>query len=48
MVDKAIRLFDITLFEKMQGDDPTTLIGLPLIKLTSMLQTEGFDPITSF
>ncbi len=38
----------ITLFEKMQGDDPTTLIGLPLIKLTSMLQTEGFDPITSF
>ena len=37
----------ITLFEKMQGDDPNTLIGLPLIKLTSMLQAEGFDPITS-
>ena len=36
----------ITLFEKMQGNDPNTLIGLPLIKLTSMLQAEGFDPIT--
>ena len=36
----------ITLFEKMQGDDPSALIGLPLIKLTSMLQTEGYDPIT--
>ncbi len=39
--------FGITLFEKMQGDDYNTLIGLPLIKLTSMLQAEGFDPITS-
>jgi septum formation protein len=37
----------ITLFEKMQGDDPNILIGLPLIKLTSMLQADGFDPITS-
>ncbi len=37
----------ITLFEKMQGDDPNILIGLPLIKLTSMLQAQGFDPITS-
>ncbi len=36
----------ITLFEKMQGDDYNTLIGLPLIKLTSMLQSEGYDPIT--
>ena len=33
----------ITLFEKMQGDDPNTLIGLPLIKLTSMLKKEGFS-----
>ncbi len=33
----------ITLFEKMHGDDPNTLIGLPLIKLTSMLQAEGVD-----
>lgn len=37
----------ITLFEKLQGDDPNTLIGLPLIKLTSMLQAEGFDLLTS-
>jgi MAF protein len=36
----------ITLFEKMQGDDYNTLIGLPLIKLTSMLQAEGFDVLT--
>ena len=36
----------ITLFEKMQGDDPNTLIGMPLIKLTTMLQSEGYDPIT--
>lgn len=37
----------VTLFEKMQGDDPNTLIGLPLIKLTTMLQAEGFDVLTS-
>ena len=33
----------ITLFEKMHGDDPNTLIGLPLIRLTTMLMDEGFD-----
>ena len=37
----------ITLFEKMQGDDYNTLIGLPLITLTSMLKTEGFDLLTN-
>lgn len=31
------------LFEKMQGDDPTSLIGLPLIRLTHMLADEGVD-----
>ena len=31
----------ITLFERMQGDDPTALIGLPLITLTTMLHTAG-------
>lgn len=31
----------ITLFESMEGDDPTALIGLPLICLTSMLANEG-------
>jgi len=37
----------ITLFENMHGDDYNTLIGLPLIKLTSMLQAEGYDLLTS-
>ena len=31
----------ITLFERMQGDDPTALIGLPLITLTTMLRSAG-------
>lgn len=31
----------ITLFEKMLGDDPTALIGLPLIRLTTMLGKAG-------
>jgi MAF protein len=31
----------IALFEKMQGDDPNALIGLPLIRLVSMLEQEG-------
>ncbi len=31
----------ITLFEKLVGDDPNTLIGLPLIRLTDMLREEG-------
>ncbi len=31
----------IALFEKLQGDDPNSLIGLPLIELTSMLAKEG-------
>ncbi len=32
----------ICLFEKLIGDDPNTLIGLPLIRLTKMLEQEGF------
>ncbi|PKO43331.1 MAG: septum formation inhibitor Maf [Betaproteobacteria bacterium HGW-Betaproteobacteria-22] len=31
----------IALIEKMQGDDPNALIGLPLIRLIDMLQAEG-------
>ena len=31
----------ITLLEYIKGDDPTALIGLPLIKLSDMLQNEG-------
>jgi len=35
----------ICLFEKFEGDDPNTLIGLPLIALTRMLANEGIDPL---
>ena len=31
----------IALFERLEGDDPTSLIGLPLIRLTRMLEAEG-------
>ena len=31
----------ITLFERMDGDDPSALIGLPLIRLTTMLARAG-------
>ena len=31
----------ITLFEKMSGDDPNALIGLPLIRLAAFLREEG-------
>ncbi len=33
--------YGITLFSHMSGDDPTTLVGLPLIKLTRMLEQAG-------
>ncbi|MFV1984229.1 MAG: nucleoside triphosphate pyrophosphatase [Thiohalomonadales bacterium] len=33
----------ICLFEKITGDDPNTLIGLPLIRLTKMFEQEGFN-----
>ena len=35
----------IALFEKISTNDPNTLIGLPLIKLTEMLKEEGIDPL---
>lgn len=31
----------IALCERFEGDDPTTLIGLPLIRLTRMLEQQG-------
>lgn len=31
----------ITLFERLEGDDPTALVGLPLIRLTTMLARAG-------
>lgn len=33
----------IALFEKITSDDPTALIGLPLIALTDLLRAEGVD-----
>lgn len=35
----------ITLFSHMQGKDPNTLIGLPLISLTSILNDLGQGPL---
>lgn len=37
--------FGITLFESIHTEDPNTLIGLPLIKLTDMLIKEGIGPL---
>lgn len=31
----------ITLFSQLEGDDPNTLVGLPLIRLTAFLDTVG-------
>ncbi len=33
----------VALFSRMQGDDPSALIGLPLIRLVDMLAVEGVD-----
>ena len=33
--------YGISLFEKLEGDDPNALIGLPLIRLIQMLEKEG-------
>lgn len=33
----------IALFEKFEGDDPNSLIGLPLIKLVTLLENEGIE-----
>ena len=33
----------IALFDKLQGDDPNSLIGLPLLKLLAMLRNEGLN-----
>ncbi len=41
---KAERL-GIALFSRMQGDDPSALVGLPLIRLISMLEAVGVDVI---
>jgi MAF protein len=33
--------YGITLFERLEGDDPSALIGLPLIRLVELLGREG-------
>jgi len=33
----------ICLFKKLEGDDPNTLIGLPLIRLIALLKEHGLD-----
>ena len=33
----------IALMERIEGDDPTALIGLPLIELCRMLRNEGVN-----
>lgn len=35
----------ITLFERLEGRDPNTLMGLPLIALCAMLRKEGVNPL---
>jgi len=35
--------FGISLFSKLSGDDPNSLIGLPLIRLIDLLSNEGID-----
>jgi len=36
----------IALFERMEGEDPTALVGLPLIRLVSMLERQGVDVLS--
>jgi septum formation protein len=38
-----IESLGIALMERVESDDPTALIGLPLIRLTSMLAAAGID-----
>ena len=38
----------ITLLEAIEGDDPTALIGLPLIRLSSWLREWGWNPLMGF
>ncbi|MBR9797996.1 MAG: septum formation inhibitor Maf, partial [Gammaproteobacteria bacterium] len=35
----------ITLFERLEGRDPNSLIGLPLIRLCELLREAGVDPL---
>jgi len=37
----------VALFEKLEGDDPNTLIGLPLMRLNAMLKQQGINILTA-
>jgi len=37
----------IALFSKLEGKDPNTLIGLPLISLVKILQEQGYDVLSN-
>ncbi|MCO4320848.1 Maf family protein [Aliidiomarina quisquiliarum] len=37
----------VCLFERMAGDDPTSLIGLPLIQLSQILRQLGISPLSA-
>lgn len=37
----------ITLFDRLEGRDPNTLVGLPLIALCDMLRAAGINPLTT-
>jgi len=37
----------IALFERLEGRDPNTLVGLPLIALCQMLRREQYNPLLS-
>ncbi len=38
----------ISLFERLEGRDPNTLVGLPLIALCQMLRQEGVNPLCEY
>lgn len=42
-----IESLGIALIERVESDDPTALIGLPLIRLTSMLAAAGIEVLPS-
>jgi len=37
----------ICLFKKLEGDDPNSLVGLPLIKLVGLLKRHGLDVLSN-
>ena len=39
--------FGVALFERIESDDPTALIGLPLITVVSLLREEGVDVLAA-